>query len=361
MACRELLLPYVRWAAQDQIIDPYRYILGFTFTSTYANGQVAIAEGKMDVRSARFAPKSENFQIVLRGSGRRTRLPLPLSLEDAETTQIVISVAANPTEIRIKIGDVATREIIENFTVRCEDAFLISTQENTSHIITLRMLEQQDNDWVIVQPESAKAADTTDTPEIAEQPAPDEVAEPTPEVAPQDLQRIEGIGPQIANTLENMGVRTYQQLSKYNPEQLEAELREMGVEIKPGTAATWPAQATLAAGEKWNALKFIQEEVLKGGRVALPDNLQRIRGIGAKTAATLYSLKVTSFKDVARRTPEQLETDLRAAGLNIATGAAATWPQQAELAAQYRWVELEELQKKWDEVETALQDTEQDA
>jgi len=86
--------------------------------------------------------------------------------------------------------------------------------------------------------------------------------EPPP---PDELKRIEGIGPQIAALLQDQGIRTFASLAGADRERLREILREAGLPfVDPGT---WPEQAALAARRKWEELAALQGE-LKGGRRA---------------------------------------------------------------------------------------------
>jgi len=92
-------------------------------------------------------------------------------------------------------------------------------------------------------------------------PAPVEPAIPP---KPDDLKRIEGIGPKISALLQEAGIRTYAQLAAATTSRLEEILAEAGLSslAKP---ATWPEQASHAAAGDWETLKALQNE-LKGGR-----------------------------------------------------------------------------------------------
>jgi predicted flap endonuclease-1-like 5' DNA nuclease len=79
---------------------------------------------------------------------------------------------------------------------------------------------------------------------------------------PDDLQRIEGIGPKIASTLQAAGIRTYKQLARARVERLKGIITEVGIIADP---TTWPEQAALAAAEDWVALAELKSQ-LKGGR-----------------------------------------------------------------------------------------------
>lgn len=81
---------------------------------------------------------------------------------------------------------------------------------------------------------------------------------------PQDLQRIEGIGPKISSTLNAAGIVNYMQLAAQSPEQLRQILDAAAIS-RIADPETWPAQAALAAAEKWEELDAMQED-LHGGR-----------------------------------------------------------------------------------------------
>jgi NADH-quinone oxidoreductase subunit I len=83
---------------------------------------------------------------------------------------------------------------------------------------------------------------------------------------PDDLTRIEGIGPKIAGVLQEAGIKTFAQLAESNAEQLEQIMVDAGGNLAnladPGT---WPIQAKIAAKGNWTALERYQER-LKGGK-----------------------------------------------------------------------------------------------
>ena len=83
---------------------------------------------------------------------------------------------------------------------------------------------------------------------------------------PDDLKRIEGIGPKTADVLLSSGIRTYAQLAAAGVERIKAILTENSIRANP---TTWPEQAKLAAAGKWEALEKLQAK-LKGGRKGQP-------------------------------------------------------------------------------------------
>jgi hypothetical protein len=81
--------------------------------------------------------------------------------------------------------------------------------------------------------------------------------------APDDLERIEGIGPKISALLQEAGVTTFAQLRATEVAELNTILDTAGIHFAdPGT---WPEQAGLAAAGQWDKLTALQDE-LKGGR-----------------------------------------------------------------------------------------------
>jgi large subunit ribosomal protein L21 len=76
-----------------------------------------------------------------------------------------------------------------------------------------------------------------------------------------DLKKIEGIGPKIAETLVAGGMATFADLAKAKP----AKIAEIIADVRGNHVTdTWPKQAKLAADGKWDELKELQDR-LDGG------------------------------------------------------------------------------------------------
>jgi len=83
-------------------------------------------------------------------------------------------------------------------------------------------------------------------------------------VATDDLTKIEGIGPKIAETLQAADISTYAQLADAEVDKLKEVLTAASLgRFEP---TTWPAQAKMAADGEWEKLKTWQDE-LDGGKV----------------------------------------------------------------------------------------------
>ena len=77
-----------------------------------------------------------------------------------------------------------------------------------------------------------------------------------------DLKKVEGIGPKIAETLVAAGITTFADLAKTDA----AKISEIIADVRGNHVTdTWPAQAQLAADGKWDELKKWQDE-LDGGK-----------------------------------------------------------------------------------------------
>ncbi|NNC69703.1 MAG: 50S ribosomal protein L21 [Flavobacteriaceae bacterium] len=77
-----------------------------------------------------------------------------------------------------------------------------------------------------------------------------------------DLKKIEGIGPKISETLIAAGISTFADLAKTKP----AKISEIIAGVRGNHVTdTWPQQAKLAADNKWDELKELQDK-LDGGK-----------------------------------------------------------------------------------------------
>lgn len=83
--------------------------------------------------------------------------------------------------------------------------------------------------------------------------------------ASDDLTKIEGIGPKIAEHLNNEGIKTFVDLAKAKIKKIQEVLDNAGPKYKVHDPKTWPEQASMAADGKWDELKKWQDE-LDGGK-----------------------------------------------------------------------------------------------
>ncbi len=129
------------------------------------------------------------------------------------------------------------------------------------------------------EPVVEEAAPETPAPEpVVEAPAEEEVAVEVEEVVeeaapvaeaapakPDDLKKIEGIGPKIAEVLTNGGIVTFADLGNSTPEKIREILDAAEGNFAAHDPGTWPKQGKMAADGNWDELKKWQDE-LDGGK-----------------------------------------------------------------------------------------------
>ena len=91
------------------------------------------------------------------------------------------------------------------------------------------------------------------------------VTEAEASAEPDDLTKVEGIGPKIAEVLTEAGLDTFAKVADSTPEAIREIMDAAGSQYASHDPATWPQQAKLAADGKWDELKAWQDE-LDGGR-----------------------------------------------------------------------------------------------
>ncbi len=88
---------------------------------------------------------------------------------------------------------------------------------------------------------------------------------PTPKTSPDNLTKIEGIGPKIAGILNDGGITTFAQLADTDPSVIKTMLENAGPRFQMHDPGSWPRQAKLAADGNWIELEKLQDE-LDGGK-----------------------------------------------------------------------------------------------
>jgi predicted flap endonuclease-1-like 5' DNA nuclease len=87
---------------------------------------------------------------------------------------------------------------------------------------------------------------------------------PSATTEPDDLQRIEGIGPKISSVLNSAGITTFQQIAERDAEEIRQILA--AAEVRANTT-TWQEQAKLAASGEWEQLSQLQSKIKSGRRI----------------------------------------------------------------------------------------------
>ena len=112
----------------------------------------------------------------------------------------------------------------------------------------------------VAAPEAAAEPEPEPEPEASPEPA-----APVADVEPDDLKKIEGIGPKVSQLLVEAGIKTFAALADADQPTLQKVLDDAGSRYRIIDPATWPAQAKLAAEGRWDDLETLQDN-LKGGR-----------------------------------------------------------------------------------------------
>lgn len=82
---------------------------------------------------------------------------------------------------------------------------------------------------------------------------------------PDDLTRIEGIGPKYSAALIAAGIDTFQKLADASDAEIEEAVTGAAMLRRPASMNTWNEQATYAAKGDWDGLQELQDK-LEGGR-----------------------------------------------------------------------------------------------
>lgn len=114
-------------------------------------------------------------------------------------------------------------------------------------------------------PQVAAAAPEAPVVEVKKEAAPAAPAPVKEADAKDDLRKVEGIGPKIAELLNNAGINTFSQLGVTEVDRIKEILAEAGSRYAAHNPSTWPKQAQMAADGKWDELKAWQDE-LDGGK-----------------------------------------------------------------------------------------------
>ena len=111
---------------------------------------------------------------------------------------------------------------------------------------------------------------------------------------------------------------------------------------KEQAAKVQPATEKKEAPKKTEAKKAAPKKSDKA------DDLKKIEGVGPKAMEAMVNAGVDTFAKVAKTSPEKLSEILTEASSRMAHLVTETWPEQAQLAADGKWEELEALQDKLD-------------
>jgi len=196
-----------------------------------------------------------------------TPTPTPAAspgLKESISRKIVFPPVVPPPAVmeetsEIKPIEEAAPEVVEETTA--EELF----EEEAAVTEEVATEETQQEEEVAAEEEETKE-ETEEEATTAEETEEEEMAAPVPAepVIPDDLKKIEGIGPKISILLNNAGILTYSQLAAKSYDQLQDIIDDAGPRFRIARPKSWPDQAALAAKGQWDQLKDYQNR-LRGG------------------------------------------------------------------------------------------------
>ncbi|MCG2842226.1 helix-hairpin-helix domain-containing protein [Sandaracinobacter sp. RS1-74] len=139
------------------------------------------------------------------------------------------------------------------------------------------------------------------------------------------LEAIEGVGPQIAELFHKNGVHRFAQIAAMSPADIEKILASGGSAFAIAQPFTWPFQAKLLENG-WIAEYLEVGQKLKAGRLPLTG----LAGVGEATAERLSSVDTGSVQSLAAADPAALAAKLAASGDAISESRLAGFIAEAQ-------------------------------
>ncbi|MTB50641.1 helix-hairpin-helix domain-containing protein [Lewinella sp. W8] len=158
-----------------------------------------------------------------------------------------------------------------------------------------------------------------------------------------DLTKIKHIGPFLARKLNEADIYSYEQIANWNAADIATYTELIG--YLPGVIEQndWVGQARALAAAKGSEEAPAKSADVYGGRD--PEDLKIIEGIGPKIEGVLKDAGIDSLATLAATNADRLRDVLEAAGSRYKSHNPESWPEQAALAADGLWEQLEKWQK----------------
>lgn len=163
-----------------------------------------------------------------------------------------------------------------------------------------------------------------------------------PEEQKDDLQMIQGIGPFIEKQLNELGIFTYEQVSKLD--EVLVDQLTTAIQFFPGRILKddWVGQAA-------HLMANPPASETPSGEEAEPlpehDPLQEIEGIGPKIEEILVRAGIRTFHHLSDAGVPRLQEILGEAGERFRLHDPSSWPEQARLAAAGKWEDLKRFKE----------------
>ncbi len=157
---------------------------------------------------------------------------------------------------------------------------------------------------------------------------------------PDDLTRIAGIASFLEKQLNEAGIYQYEQIAAWGEGDIDVYAERIGFLPQSMRHKDWVGQAAQLARAKSNTHSSRQKSPAKRNVMVM------VEGIGPKIEIVLTAAGISSLADLADSSVDRLREILEAAGPNFKSKDPSTWPEQATLARDGKWEELQNLQKE---------------
>lgn len=163
---------------------------------------------------------------------------------------------------------------------------------------------------------------------VAAAPAPKTKPEPVAPVMPEVTEPVTPVVPEVAEPVAELPV--------------EAPVVEAAPEVAEEVTPEVAEPAAEAPKEK---PAKVTSFTLPSGKKVKENDLKFVEGIGPKIEELLHNAGITTWAQLGATEPATIQQILDDAGSKFAMHDPATWPKQAQLAADGQWEELEAYQE----------------
>jgi predicted flap endonuclease-1-like 5' DNA nuclease len=115
----------------------------------------------------------------------------------------------------------------------------------------------------VAEPEPEVVAEPEPEPEVVAEADEDATPPVKPSGEPDDLKKIEGIGPRMEKALVAQGIDTFAKLAEKSLDELREAVAAEGLRFAP-SAESWAEQAGYAAKGDWDGLAALQDTLISG-------------------------------------------------------------------------------------------------
>ena len=164
-------------------------------------------------------------------------------------------------------------------------------------------------------------------------------------VVADDLTKIKGIGPKLAEKFNSAGVTSYAELAALDSAAIDKILDGSGTKFRlatPEVRASWADQGNLAGAGDWDGLKAYQDGMVAntGGG----GGLNKVWGLGSKVRRLLSAHGIEDYNGLASANTSDIDDALKA-GSSYYPGMThaeihQAWTEQARMASESKWSQL---------------------